>query len=128
MKVYAGAPAAARRYVKAGRGRADDYYLAEGTGIRVASKSLDRGLSWADEGGHGPCGGLRFSTPPTTSEMTHARVCIFPVRAAAGIGGCRRAAVGGRIDWSGAGADGDPGPPASAGSSSRSAVGAAAGA
>ncbi|MCU1608080.1 MAG: trwC5, partial [Modestobacter sp.] len=34
MKVYAGAPAAARRYVAAGPGRADDYYyLAEGTGI-----------------------------------------------------------------------------------------------
>src|SRR3954454_12063402 len=33
MKVYTGAPAAARHYVEAGRGRADDYYLAEGTGI-----------------------------------------------------------------------------------------------
>jgi exodeoxyribonuclease V alpha subunit len=33
MKVYAGAPAAARQYVEAGRGRADDYYLAEVTGI-----------------------------------------------------------------------------------------------
>ena len=33
MKVYAGAPAAARNYVEADRGRADDYYLAEGTGI-----------------------------------------------------------------------------------------------
>src|SRR3712207_3396758 len=33
MKVYAGAPAAARHYVVAGRGRADDYYLTEGTGI-----------------------------------------------------------------------------------------------
>jgi exodeoxyribonuclease V alpha subunit len=33
MKVYAGAPAAARQYVEAGRGRADDYYLAEGTGV-----------------------------------------------------------------------------------------------
>src|SRR4051812_46936939 len=33
MKVYAGAPAAARQYVEADRGRADDYYLAEGTGI-----------------------------------------------------------------------------------------------
>src|SRR3712207_4364729 len=33
MKVYAGAPAAARHYVEADRGRADDYYLAEGTGI-----------------------------------------------------------------------------------------------
>ncbi len=33
MKIYAGAPSAARHYVEAGRGRADDYYLAEGTGI-----------------------------------------------------------------------------------------------
>ena len=33
MKVYVGAPTAARNYVEAGRGRADDYYLAEGTGI-----------------------------------------------------------------------------------------------
>jgi hypothetical protein len=33
MKVYAGPPAAARAYLEADRGRADDYYLAEGTGI-----------------------------------------------------------------------------------------------
>src|SRR5919206_2224998 len=33
MKVYAGAPAAARQYVEADRGRADDYYLTEGTGV-----------------------------------------------------------------------------------------------
>src|SRR3712207_58908 len=33
IKVYAGSPAAARCYVEAGRGRADDYYLAEGTGL-----------------------------------------------------------------------------------------------
>ncbi|MCW2902800.1 MAG: trwC8 [Streptosporangiaceae bacterium] len=33
MKIYAGAPAAARRYLEAGRGRADDYYLTEGTGL-----------------------------------------------------------------------------------------------
>jgi exodeoxyribonuclease V alpha subunit len=33
MKVYAGAAAAARQYLEADRGRADDYYLAEGTGI-----------------------------------------------------------------------------------------------
>src|SRR5919202_5277240 len=33
MKVYTGAPAAARHYVEAERGRADDYYLAEGAGI-----------------------------------------------------------------------------------------------
>src|SRR5829696_6098717 len=31
MKVYAGSPAAARAYLEADRGRADDYYLAEGT-------------------------------------------------------------------------------------------------
>src|SRR5687767_12874640 len=33
MKVYVGAPAAARHYVEADRGRADDYYLAEGAGV-----------------------------------------------------------------------------------------------
>jgi exodeoxyribonuclease V alpha subunit len=33
LKVYRGSAAAARSYVEAGRGRADDYYLAEGTGI-----------------------------------------------------------------------------------------------
>jgi hypothetical protein len=33
VKVYRGAAAAARQYVEADRGRADDYYLAEGTGI-----------------------------------------------------------------------------------------------
>ncbi|WP_092195107.1 MobF family relaxase [Blastococcus tunisiensis] len=33
MKVYAGAPAAARQYVEADRGRADDYYLTEGAGV-----------------------------------------------------------------------------------------------
>src|SRR6476469_4302356 len=33
MKIYAGSPAAARNYVEADRSRADDYYLAEGTGV-----------------------------------------------------------------------------------------------
>jgi exodeoxyribonuclease V alpha subunit len=33
MKVYAGPPAAARQYLESGRGRTDDYYLAEGTGL-----------------------------------------------------------------------------------------------
>jgi exodeoxyribonuclease V alpha subunit len=37
LKIYAGAPAAARNYVEADRGRADDYYLAEGTGWPAAS-------------------------------------------------------------------------------------------
>src|SRR3954454_17960749 len=33
MKIYAGSPAAARQDVEADRGRADDYYLTEGTGV-----------------------------------------------------------------------------------------------
>jgi exodeoxyribonuclease V alpha subunit len=33
VKVYRGAPRAARNYVEADRSRADDYYRAEGTGI-----------------------------------------------------------------------------------------------
>src|ERR671917_2596856 len=33
LRTYAGAPSAARLYVEAGRGRADDYYLTEGPGI-----------------------------------------------------------------------------------------------
>ena len=33
VKVYRGAAAAARAYVEADQSRADDYYLAEGTGV-----------------------------------------------------------------------------------------------
>ncbi|MGX5653895.1 MobF family relaxase [Geodermatophilus nigrescens] len=33
MKIYAGSPTAARQYVEADRGRADDYYLTEGAGV-----------------------------------------------------------------------------------------------
>src|SRR6478736_5125789 len=33
VKVYRGSAGAARHYVEADRGRADDYYLAEGTGV-----------------------------------------------------------------------------------------------
>jgi conjugative relaxase-like TrwC/TraI family protein len=33
IKIYRGSPAAARHYVEADRSRADDYYLAEGTGL-----------------------------------------------------------------------------------------------
>src|SRR6478735_9231537 len=33
LKIYRGSPAAARNYVEADRSRADDYYLAEGTGL-----------------------------------------------------------------------------------------------
>jgi len=35
MKVYRGAAAAARHYVEADRSQADDYYLAEGSGIAM---------------------------------------------------------------------------------------------
>ena len=42
LKVYRGSPAAARSYVEADRGRADDYYLAEGTGVR------QRYLAWPE--------------------------------------------------------------------------------
>src|SRR3954454_22662432 len=60
--------------------------------------------------------------------MTHARVYIFPVRAAASVSGCPRAAAGGRVDPSGSGTEDCPGPAPPAGSSSRAAVGAAVGA
>ena len=33
MKVYVGSPTAARAYLESGHARADDYYLAEGTGF-----------------------------------------------------------------------------------------------
>jgi integrase len=44
MEVYAGAPTAARRYLEAGRGRADDHYLAQGTGMarRFAAEQAAR--------------------------------------------------------------------------------------
>src|SRR3954471_22092843 len=45
MKVYASSPTAARRYVEAGRGRADDYYLAEGTGIARRFSAADGGVT-----------------------------------------------------------------------------------
>src|SRR3712207_6788619 len=49
MKVYAGPPAAARQYLEADRGRADDYYLAEGTGVArrfVARDGRVAELAW----------------------------------------------------------------------------------
>ena len=46
VKVYRGAPAAARHYVEADRSRADDYYLAEGTGIAQRfTRRPDRAVS-----------------------------------------------------------------------------------
>ena len=45
LKVYAGAPAAARCYVEADRGRADDYYLAEGAGVARRFTATDGRVS-----------------------------------------------------------------------------------
>src|SRR4051794_26659435 len=48
MKIYAGSPAAARQYVEADRGRADDYYLTEGAGVaRRFSVTQGRGTELA---------------------------------------------------------------------------------
>ena len=44
MKVYAGSPAAARQYLEAGCGRADDYYLAEGTGFARRFTATEGGV------------------------------------------------------------------------------------
>src|SRR5688572_17944526 len=43
MKIYRGAAAAARHYVEADRSRADDYYLAEGSGVAMhVNAGLDK--------------------------------------------------------------------------------------
>src|SRR3954468_18277728 len=54
MKIYAGAPAAARHYVEADRGRADDYYLTEGPGLaRPYTTPRGRGQELAPLAGDG---------------------------------------------------------------------------
>ena len=65
IKVYVGDPAAARAYVEADRGRADDYYLAEGTGLArrfVACDGrvvlIDPARPWTNS----VCGSTRIST------------------------------------------------------------------
>ncbi|TFV44838.1 relaxase domain-containing protein, partial [Blastococcus sp. TF02A-35] len=45
MKVYAGSAAAARAYLEADRGRADDYYLTEGTGLARRFVAHDGGVA-----------------------------------------------------------------------------------
>ena len=40
MKFYRGSPAAARTYVEQDRSRADDYYLAEGSGVATRLRRL----------------------------------------------------------------------------------------
>ncbi|MFS0886101.1 MobF family relaxase [Aeromicrobium sp. 179-A 4D2 NHS] len=43
-KIYRGSPAAARHYVEADRSRADDYYLAEGSGLAMRFVAGEEGL------------------------------------------------------------------------------------
>jgi hypothetical protein len=57
MKVYAGAPAAARCYVEADRGRADDYYLTEGTGLARRFTATDGRVAEL-----GPLAGAAYET------------------------------------------------------------------
>ncbi|WP_447926037.1 MobF family relaxase [Georgenia muralis] len=49
MKVYRGAAAAARRYVEADRSRADDYYLAEGSGVAMRFVGSPDGVDRKDD-------------------------------------------------------------------------------
>ena len=44
MKIYRGAAAAARHYVEADRSRADDYYLAEGSGVAMHFTATPEGV------------------------------------------------------------------------------------
>jgi transposase len=76
-----------------------DFLVAEGVvedisheGLRRA-EAFSRGgpLSWLYEGGHGPCGGLRLSTPSTASEKARARDLILPVCRPARRNRCRAA-------------------------------------
>ncbi len=57
MKVYVGAPAGARHYLEADRGRADDYYLAEGAGVARRFTAQAGRLSERD-----PLAGYRYET------------------------------------------------------------------
>src|SRR3954454_3365997 len=76
-------------------------------------------------GEHGPCGGLRLSTPSVTSEKAHAPVLIFPVPACC----CphrgratRRRPVCPAVDHAAGGADGRPGPASPSRSPSQPAI------
>ena len=45
VKIYRGAPRAARAYVERDRSRADDYYLAEGSGVAEGTDVAEGGTS-----------------------------------------------------------------------------------
>jgi exodeoxyribonuclease V alpha subunit len=49
MKVYRGVAAAARHYVEADRSRADDYYLAEGSGVAMRLVATAKGIEHRDD-------------------------------------------------------------------------------
>ncbi len=56
VKFYRGSAAAARSYVEADRSRADDYYLAEGTGLATRYVATARGDAGGDVPGDVPTG------------------------------------------------------------------------
>jgi len=51
MKVYRGAAAAARHYVETDRSRADDYYLAEGSGVAMRLVATPDGVEHRADNG-----------------------------------------------------------------------------
>ena len=91
MKPYCGSPAGARNYVEAGRVRADDYYLAEGTGVaerlvappetgvqRAAPLSGDAYEAWvagADPDTGVAKGRLRHDAAGSYDAMRSGRMC-----------------------------------------------------
>lgn len=51
VKFYRGAPQAARSYLEADHSRADDYYLAEGTGLAELLVGVNPNAAWSTPGG-----------------------------------------------------------------------------
>src|SRR3712207_3187732 len=85
MKVYAGAPAAARHYVEGGRGRADDSYLAQGTGnarsytagggrvqelVALAGDTYELWVAGLEPGTGAPGGALRARARPSEARAS----------------------------------------------------------
>ena len=86
MKIYRGSAAAARNYVEADRSRADDYYLAEGSGLaprfvatpgRESARSRRRWTATTYEqwvaGYDVDTGGRRAGCAPTTRRCGSSR-------------------------------------------------------
>src|SRR3954454_16896231 len=81
MKIYAGAPAAARHYVEADRGRADDYYLSEGPGLaRRYTTTSGRVHELGPLAGDGYRAGVAGTDPDTGEPRGRLRTDDRPVR------------------------------------------------